>query len=271
MKIITFLICTVVAVAQTRVIHEGQFQTAGTGGVTGKLLAAKDTSNPVKYVLPAAGLCGSGVAQATASAAATFYLLNKAGADYTNVAEGTITSGHVVTGGVTTPGRVVDTGATTLADVPNTTCVVGIAQASATDGQDVLVRYLGAGMYGSKVVHSVGATFDGAGSTLVPGASAVGFKTIPFPCTKFDSYAINIRPSGTVTFHVWRLPAGSANPTSANDLSTNGFTITTGTAFESTNVSDLSSPDTALGDILGINLSDVTGSPVWASFELRCH
>src|SRR5882757_3225050 len=46
--------------------------TAGSGGVTAKLLAGKDASNPTTHVLPSSGGCGSGIAATTASAAGTF-------------------------------------------------------------------------------------------------------------------------------------------------------------------------------------------------------
>jgi hypothetical protein len=126
--------------------------TAGAGGVTVNLLVGEDTSNPTKYIpLVASGSCGSGVASATVLAGATFTLLNTPGQIYTMVAQGAVTSGHVVLGGTTSPGRVLDSGQTTRAVVDAATCTVGTAQASAADGQTVAVKYDGVGSYGALI------------------------------------------------------------------------------------------------------------------------
>jgi hypothetical protein len=127
----------------------GRTETAGAGGVTANLLAAKDTSNPTKYVLPAAGGCGSGIAASTASSAAAFFLYSSAGQIVSAVADGTITAGHLLTGGSSTPGRVADTGQTARASVPSSTCIVGVAKASATVGQTVSIVYDGPGSFGA--------------------------------------------------------------------------------------------------------------------------
>jgi hypothetical protein len=128
----------------------GRTETAGAGGVTANLLAAKDTSTPTtKYVLPSAGGCGSGVAAATASSGASFILYASAGQSVVGVADGTITAGHLVTGGSSTPGRVADIGQSARSSVPSSTCIVGVAKASATAGQTVAIVYDGPGSFGA--------------------------------------------------------------------------------------------------------------------------
>lgn len=266
--LIALIVCAAAASSQVRVVREGQLVKAGTGGVTTKYLAAKDSSDPVRYVLPAAGGCGSGVAQTTAASGNTFYLLNKVGIDMTHVAEGSIAAGHVLTGGRTTPGRVADTGVTTLLDVPNTTCVVGIAQTSATDGQDIAVRYLGPGVFGAQITRGFGATFDGGGSALTAGASVVEYVTVPYACT-VKSYDIILTGGGTATFLLWKVGPGTALPTSGDSISTSGFSISSGAAVHSANVSDLTTTAIGTNDIVGINLSAVA-TATKARLQVQC-
>ena len=268
---ISLLLCVAAALSQVRVVREGVSVTAGAGGVTANYLVVRDGSNPSKYVIPSsAAQCPDGIAAATATAGAAFNLLAVPGVNYSINAGGAITAGHLVGMDSSTWGRVTDLGTGSWYDVDYRTCVIGIAAANATMGNDVTVRFAGPGKTGAAHTHTLGATFDGAGSVLVPGAAAVGFQQSPYTCT-VDSYAINVSPSGSATFHIWKTAAGTANPTSADDLSTSGFAISTGTAVSSTSVGDLSSTAITGGDIIGFNLSAVTGSPVWAKIELRCH
>ena len=130
--------------------------TAGSGGVTANLLAAKDTSNPTAYVIPAAGGCGSGVAAYSASAAGTFELYTVPGTVLTMVADGSITAGHLLTGGSSTPGRVADTGQTARTSLAVGTCIVGVAlQTQGSAGSTLLVAFDGTGIYGAGAASSV--------------------------------------------------------------------------------------------------------------------
>lgn len=127
---------------------------AGTGGVTAKLLASKDASNPTAYVLPGSGGCGSGIAASTVSAAASFLLYTVPGLALTGVADNTVTAGHILVGGTTTPGRVKDSGQTSRTAVSSLLCIVGTAKVSASTGGDVLLHYDGPGTYGQGPVAS---------------------------------------------------------------------------------------------------------------------
>jgi hypothetical protein len=147
--------------------------TAGSGGVTANLLAAKDATNPTRYVLPGASGCGSGVAAYSATAGNTSELYTVPGTVVSMIADGTITAGHILTGGSSTPGRVADTGQTARTAVALGTCIVGIALQSATVGGAVLVAFDGTGIYGAGAASSV--SFSGISSgTNTTAAMAVG-------------------------------------------------------------------------------------------------
>jgi len=268
-----WLVVALAAYAQTsapsRMVREGQDVIAGSGGVTGNYLSSKDTSAPTQYVLPLANGCGSGFASATVAAGTHFQLLNKEGADYSGVAYGAITAGHIVTGG-TTPGTVADTGATSVYDIPNYTCIVGVAQTSATVGNPVTVRYLGQGVFGAMVPHAIGGEFDsGSVSTaLVPGATPV--HVAPYDCT-FVSWDANVS-SGTATFSFWVVAQGTRIPNAGDSINTTGLQITSNTSLHSNTLTDFI-PNPAMvhaGDRYIVALTAVTGSPYQASVQVNC-
>jgi hypothetical protein len=124
-------------------------ETAGASGVTVNLLASKDTSNPTLYNTAPLGICGAGVAQSTATSGQSFGLLAVPGTLVNIVGQGTITAGHFLTASSTVQGEAADTGQTSPSAIPIATCIVGVAQASATDGQLVSVKYVGAGIFGA--------------------------------------------------------------------------------------------------------------------------
>lgn len=65
--------------------------------------------------------------------------------------------------------------------------------------------------------------------------------------------------AGTATVAVWKIAAGTAKPTVANNINTSGVAISTGTAIESTTVSDFTSTTVTAGDIFAFNLSAMSG------------
>jgi hypothetical protein len=129
--------------------------TAAASGVTVNLLAAKDASNPTLYQTAGVNLCGSGVAAYSATSGNLFELYTVPGTVLTMVADGTITAGHLLTGGASTAGRVADTGQTARTSVASNICIVGVALASATVGNTVLVAYDGTEAYGAGAASSV--------------------------------------------------------------------------------------------------------------------
>jgi hypothetical protein len=148
--------------------------TAGSGGVTANYLASKDTSNPTKYVLPGAGGCGTGVASATAASGTAFELLSIPGSVLTMVADNSITAGDILIGGSVTPGRVADSGYASRGSIPSTTCIVGVAQASATAGSTVPVLYDGVGNYGTQVTFPQISGTVAAAQLPLPTATTLG-------------------------------------------------------------------------------------------------
>src|SRR5262252_2730851 len=234
-----WLVVALAAYAQTsapsRMVREGQDVIAGSGGVTGNYLSSKDTSAPTQYVLPLANGCGSGFASATVAAGTHFQLLNKEGADYSGVAYGAITAGHI-----------------------------------ATVGTPVTVRYLGQGVFGAMVPHAIGGEFDsGSVSTaLVPGATPV--HVAPYDCT-FVSWDANVS-SGTATFSFWVVAQGTRIPNAGDSINTTGLQITSNTSLHSNTLTDFI-PNPAMvhaGDRYIVALTAVTGSPYQASVQVNC-
>lgn len=140
--------------------------TAGTGGVTAKLLAAKDATDPTRRVLPGSGGCGGGFAATTATVGNPFELIVGAGLTTTGVADGPVTAGHILVGGTTTAGRVKDSLQTSRLAIDPSVCLVGVALAGASTGADVLLEYDGPGSYGAgqdpTKASLTGAAFTGA-------------------------------------------------------------------------------------------------------------
>ena len=130
--------------------------TAGSGGVTVNLLAAKDASNPTLYVLPGSGGCGSGVAGYSANCHQRIRTLHRSrngsyhGGGWDDHGGPHSDGGkfHSRKGGRHGP----DSARTS---VPNGTCIIGVALASATVGNTVLVAYDGTGVYGAGAASSV--------------------------------------------------------------------------------------------------------------------
>ena len=147
--------------------------TAGTSGVTVNLLASSDASNPTAYNTSGIGGCGSGVAAYSATSGNTFELYTVPGTTLTMVADGTITAGHLVTGGANTGGRVADTGQTARTSVPIGTCLVGRALQSQTVGNTLLVAYDGASAAG-ELAASATASVTVNGATCTLGSSCNG-------------------------------------------------------------------------------------------------
>jgi hypothetical protein len=102
--------------------------------------------------------------------------------------------------------------------------------------------------------HAISFTIgDPAGSALTAGATTTTYITIPFACT-ISSYSLVLQPSGgTITVAFWK--ANAAAPTSANSISTAGLNISTGTAIESTTLTDFTTTAVAVSDILAMNVS----------------
>lgn len=113
----------------------------------------------------------------------------------------------------------------------------------------------------------IGAGFDGGGSALVAGATAVTYFTVPYGCT-ISSWNVTV-DTGTASFDVWKIASGTAIPTSTNTIvAAAPPTISTGTAANSSTLTGWTTTVTA-NDIFGVNLSAVSGATK-ASVTLAC-
>lgn len=108
-------------------------------------------------------------------------------------------------------------------------------------------------------------TFGGA--DLVPNATV--YVTMPYACTA-SGYAISTDPSGTATITLSKIADGTSLPTSANLISTNGFSLSTGNRIHSSDLTDLSTTAWAAWDTSGVTLSGVAGNPTHVNFTLEC-
>lgn len=121
---------------------------------------------------------------------------------------------------------------------------------------------------------SIGATFTNAGSTLVAGANTYYVRPSTgqggTTCT-IQGYNIWV-DTGTASFDVWKIAAGTALPTVSNTIISGAsyLAISTGTLLESTTTSALTTTTVSGGDVIGFHLQTVTGSPTVAHVELPC-
>lgn len=112
-----------------------------------------------------------------------------------------------------------------------------------------------------------GVTFDGGGSALTGGTTTARYVTLPMACT-IVGYSITA-DAGTATFKTWRKASGTAIPTNSDSISTSGVALSSGTAVESTTVSDWTDTTLDAGDIIGLNLSTVATATL-ATFQITC-
>jgi hypothetical protein len=117
----------------------------------------------------------------------------------------------------------------------------------------------------ANVLHAIGYTFDAGGTALSSGATK--YLTVPFACT-IGAWNITV-DSGTATIKTWKVAAGTSIPATHDSISVGGVSIGTGTAIHSTDVSDFTSTSVIANDILGFNLSAVSGA-TYLNFILEC-
>jgi hypothetical protein len=84
-----------------------------------------------------------------------------------------------------------------------------------------------------------------------------GFYTHPVAATLVGwNLAVD---AGTATVTIWKIAAGTAVPTVANSISTSGVSISTGTAVQSTTMTDFTTTAVTANDIFAYNISAVSG------------
>lgn len=131
------------------------------------------------------------------------------------------------------------------------------------------VFYLGAdaACHTAAPVRTFGYAFGAtdAGSALVAGG--VGYFTLPFACT-IQAWNISV-DAGTVTFDIWKIATGSANPTVANTIVASAApALSSGTAVHSTTLTGWTT-SVVLNDIVGIDLKTVATAK-FASLGVQC-
>lgn len=76
--------------------------------------------------------------------------------------------------------------------------------------------------------------------------------------------------TGTITFKVWKIASGTAKPTAANSINTSGVGVSSGTAnVLNTTLTDFTTTAFAVGDILAVEVTAVSGTPTEASLDLK--
>jgi hypothetical protein len=97
-----------------------------------------------------------------------------------------------------------------------------------------------------------------------------GVLAVPFACTITGwSITLGSGDSGTVTIKVWKIAAGTAIPASGNSISTSGVSLATGTAIQSTTLTDFTTTAIAAGDMLAAAITSISGTIYNVTFELK--
>lgn len=112
---------------------------------------------------------------------------------------------------------------------------------------------------------SVGFTVDGGGSAIATG-KVKGYFTCPYAGT-ITGWNI-MADTGTVTIKAWKIATGTAVPTIANVINTNGVSLSSGTAVHSTTVTDFTTTAVAANDIFAFDITAISG-PTQLSFGLQ--
>jgi hypothetical protein len=103
------------------------------------------------------------------------------------------------------------------------------------------------------------------GLNFISGNPAVGkiagYFTFPFAGT-ISGWSINIKNTdvGTIALRFWKIAAGTAVPTVANNINTSGVQLSTGTHIRSTVVTDFITLAVAAGDIMAVEVFAMTGT-----------
>lgn len=108
--------------------------------------------------------------------------------------------------------------------------------------------------------------FDGGGSALSTGKTQ--YLSVPFACT-ISGWSIGSTTAETVTVKTWKIVSGTALPTVSNSISTSGVSLSTGTAVQSTTLSDFTTTAVAANNWVAANLTAVTASQ-YVVFQLGC-
>jgi len=106
------------------------------------------------------------------------------------------------------------------------------------------------------VTHAISFTMGDPANSSALTTSETQYLTVPFACN-IQSWNLAI-DAGTITIKFWKVATGTAIPTSANSINTNGVSISTGTAIHSTTLTDFTTTSIAAYDIMAANVYAVT-------------
>lgn len=112
-------------------------------------------------------------------------------------------------------------------------------------------------------ITALGGNFDGGGSAIANGSTI--YINCPYAGT-ITGYSI-LADTGTCTIKTWKIAAGTAIPTVANSISTSGVALASGTAIQSTTVTDFTSTTVTANDIFAFNITAIA-SATKISFQL---
>jgi len=90
------------------------------------------------------------------------------------------------------------------------------------------------------------------------GVPTLGKQTGYFTCPvngQIEGWSFAIDLAGSATVEVWKVSTGTASPTSADSISTAGVSISSGTAIQSTTLTDFTTTTVSAGDTFAFNLS----------------
>ena len=130
-----------------------------------------------------------------------------------------------------------------LSPIPGVGALTGTITSAQLPGTDYKVR---------GIPFTIG---DPGGSTLTVASTTTDYFFVPVACT-IAGYRLAI-DAGTITVQFWKVASGTAIPTSGNSISTSGVGISSGTAIESTTVTDFTTTTVTAGDIMAMNVTAV--------------
>jgi hypothetical protein len=117
-------------------------------------------------------------------------------------------------------------------------------------------------------VGAIGFTIGDVTNSFPLATSELAYFTVPRACT-ISGYDLMI-DTGTITVKFMKVATGTALPTLAsNSISTNGVSISSGTAIHSTTVSDFTTTTVNAFDIMGMAITAVSGAH-YLTAEVEC-